>query len=54
MHQNTPACQICTLYLEKYQNYKAFHLSHYDGIMTSYYPKINDIFKKTGQTNPCH
>ena len=35
-HQNTPAYQICTFYLEKYQSYKAFHVSHYDVIMTLY------------------
>ena len=34
--QNTPACQICTFYLEKYQSYKALHVSHYEVIMTSY------------------
>ena len=36
LHQNTPACQICTFYLEKHQSYKAFDVSHYDVIMTSY------------------
>ena len=36
LHQNTPACQICTFYLEKYKSHKAFHVSHYDVIMTSY------------------
>ena len=34
MHQNTPAYQIFTFYLEKYQSYKAFHVSHDDTIMT--------------------
>ena len=38
LHQNTAACLICTFYLEKYQSYKAFHVSHYDVIMTSYKP----------------
>ena len=33
LHQITPACQICSSYLEKYQSYKAFHASHYDIIM---------------------
>ena len=36
LHQNTPASQICTFYLEKYQSYKACHVFHYDVIMTSY------------------
>ena len=34
--QNTPACQIWTFYLEKYQSYKSLHVSHYDVIMTIY------------------
>ena len=34
LHQNTPPCQICTFYLEKYQSYKAFYVSYYDVIMT--------------------
>ena len=56
LHQNTPACQICTFYLEKYQSYKAFHLSHYAIIMTSYKPKFENKqhLEKTGQNNPCH
>ena len=29
LHQNSPAYQIFTFYLEKYQSYKTFHVSHY-------------------------
>ena len=57
LHQNTPAYQIFTFYLEKYQSYKASHVSHYDVIMTSYKPwiwKRIAFLKKTGQNNPCH
>ena len=43
LHQNTPACQICTFYCEKCQSYKAFHVSHYDVIQTLNL-KVNDIF----------
>ena len=39
-HQTTPACQICTFYLEKYQSYKAFHVSYFDVVMMSYKPWI--------------
>ena len=38
VHQNTPAYQSFTFYLEKYQSYKAFHVSHYAIIMTSCKP----------------
>ena len=38
LHQNSLACQIFTFYLEKYQSYKAFHVSHYDVIMMLYKP----------------
>ena len=36
LHQNTLAYQIFIFLLEKYQSYKAFYVSHYDVIMTSY------------------
>ena len=55
--QNASAYQIFTFYLEKYQSYKALHVSHYDVIMTSYKPwiwKQITFLKKTGQNNPCH
>ena len=42
LHQNIPACQIFTFYLEKYQSLKAFHVFHYDVIMTSYKPSIEN------------
>ena len=42
LHQNTSACQICTFYLEKSQSYKAFHVSHYDIVMTSYKPEFEN------------
>ena len=42
LHQNTPAYQIFTFCLENYQSYKAFHVSHYNVIMTSYKPWIKN------------
>ena len=57
LHQNTPAYLIFTFYLEKYQSYKAYHVSRYDVIMTSYKPwiwKQVTFSKKTCENNPCH
>ena len=45
LHQHTPGCQIRTFYLEKYQSYKAFHVSHYD-VMQALNLKTNNIFEK--------
>ena len=53
LHQNTPAYEILTFYLEKYQSYKALYVPN----MTSYKPwiwKQITFLKKTGQNKPCH
>ena len=45
LHQNTPAYQIFTFYLEKYLSYKAFHVSHYD-VIQALNLKTNNIFEE--------
>ena len=57
LHQNTPAYQIFTFYLEKYQSYNGLPLFHYDIIMKSYKPSLwkqITFLKKIGQNNPRH